>query len=504
MADPFATPSRRDLIARAGLLGAALAFPGSTWAAPRPLASRLGPPQPFEPAALLDRARQMASRPYVARAMSASAAANYDAHVRLSYGAAEQLPGHIRLFPARRDIGAAPVGIHLVSDGKAQRLLDTTGLFAGGAPADPAGFRVMYADGHADWLAFLGASYFRAAGSHDQFGLSARAIAVDTGMGAREEFPAFIDFWIEPRGDQAVRIHALLDGPSLSGVFAIDTRHEAGGTIQDVTGSVFLRRDVARLGWAPMTSMYLFGDDKLGAARQQAAGDPRLAVHDSDGLAIRLANGERLWRPLDDPPVPRTNAFRADTLRGYGLLQRDQAYDHYRDNQRYYDRRPSLWMEPHGDWGKGSIMLYAFPTISENVDNIAAFWIGDAPARAGQRHDRAYRLTWSSQVPGVDDNARVMHVHAGPAPIAGATRYVFTFQGKALAGLTPASGVRAITDLPAQTVLEQRVAPLAGAPDVWQVTLDVRTQVLDRNEFRLFLQCSGGALSETVIKSLAP
>jgi glucans biosynthesis protein len=149
-------------------------------------------------------------------------------------------------------------------------------------------------------------------------------------------------------------------------------------------------------------------------------------------------------------------------------------------------------------------MLYAFPTISENVDNIAAFWIGDAPARAGQRHDRAYRLTWSSQVPGVDDNARVMHVHAGPAPIAGATRYVFTFQGKALAGLTPASGVRAITDLPAQTVLEQRVAPLAGAPDVWQVTLDVRTQVLDRNEFRLFLQCSGGALSETVIKSLAP
>ncbi|GAA3259579.1 hypothetical protein GCM10020258_21470 [Sphingomonas yabuuchiae] len=80
----------------------------------------------------------------------------------------------------------------------------------------------MTADGKSDWLAFQGASYFRTAGAQDQYGLSARGIAIDTGIDGREEFPAFTDFWIKRTGAQGYTVYALLDGPSVSGAYRID------------------------------------------------------------------------------------------------------------------------------------------------------------------------------------------------------------------------------------------------------------------------------------------
>jgi len=61
-----------------------------------------------------------------------------------------------------------------------------------------AGFRVhfpvntpMYKD---EVLVFLGASYFRGLGRGQRFGLSARALAVDTAENTGEEFPRFVEF----------------------------------------------------------------------------------------------------------------------------------------------------------------------------------------------------------------------------------------------------------------------------------------------------------------------
>lgn len=500
MTDSSARLSRRDAARLMGLAAATLAMPRALLAAP---AGRYGPATPFSWEILVARAQALSRKPYAPRPLSHAAVPDFDSHVRLTFGQAEALPGHVRLFPARLDIAPQAVGINIVENGQARPLVNTQGLFGDKGVADPAGFRVLYPDGHADWLAFLGASYFRAEGGKGQFGLSARGLSINTGIDHTEEFPDFTDFWIEAKGEDGLLISCLMDSPSLSAAFQMDTKRQSDGMTQDIRAAIFPRHDIAHLGLAPMTSMFLYGES-------DARVDWRGEVHDSDGLAILTGTGERIWYPLSDPEwspgkQPRTNAFRADHVKGFGLLQRDQTFDHYQDDMSYYDRRPSLWVEPQGDWGPGAVMLFAFPSISETVDNISAWWASDAPARAGVRRDVAYRLSWNSHEPAAGNNARCINLFTGPGgvpggnPIPGATRYILDFAGEVLAGLRPDSGVEAITDLPASALLMKAIRPVGGQEHRWRVTLDVKSKDLPHPEFRLFLKRGTGALSETVI-----
>ena len=51
-----------------------------------------------------------------------------------------------------------------------------------------------------DWVAFLGAAYFRAIGEFRQYGLSARGVALDVAVADRpEEFPDFTNFYINSK-----------------------------------------------------------------------------------------------------------------------------------------------------------------------------------------------------------------------------------------------------------------------------------------------------------------
>src|SRR5690606_1944661 len=154
--------------------------------------------------------------------------------------------------------------------------------------------------------------------------------------------------WIEPRGPTAYVVHALLDGPSITGAFRFDSRLEPGGVVQDVSSVLHLRRDVERLGIAPGTSLFCYGE-----GNRSDAIDWRPEIHDSDGLALVSGSGERIWRPLVNPPRSNLTMLTDDNPRGFGLLQRDRAFDHYQDDGAFYERRPHLWVEPKGDWGKG-------------------------------------------------------------------------------------------------------------------------------------------------------
>lgn len=470
---------------------------------------RFGPPQRFSWDDLVKQAQLRARKPYV-RQLATHTVPDFDAHARLSYEPAEVVAGRLRLFPAKGDTAPDRVNIHVVEGGMARQIIDTHGLFGGGQSADVAGFRVLESKGGGDWLASLGASYFRAVGPSGQYGLSARAIAVDTAMPGPEEFPAFTDFWIEQKGEDHLLIHAMVDGPSLSGVYAFDITRSSAGVEQAIRASLFLRRDIRRLGLAPITTMFDF-DQAARSSLSPNHGDWRPEVHDSDGLAIHSGNGERIWRPLDNPPGPRVHMLRADGVKGFGMIQRDTAFDHYQDDLNFYNRRPSLWVEPQGDWGPGAVMLYEMNTISENVDNMAAMWVSDRPARAGDRRDFAYRLRWGQGDPMRDGNAICVNYFMGPGgvpggnPIAGATRYVFDFAGPALRGLTRDSKVEAVTDLGAALIMANAF-PVEGQSDLWRVMMDVRVEGLKQNEFRLFLrrgpEASSGALSETVIKTV--
>ncbi|MDY0330256.1 MAG: glucan biosynthesis protein D [Thiomonas sp.] len=476
----------------------------------RPGGGRWGPPRRFSWDLLVDRARRMATQPYVAPRPSAHAAADWDSFVRMAYGAAEYVTGTVRLFPTRRGVAPLPVSIHVVDHGVARKLIDTRGLFGGGQAVDAAGWRVLAPDARTDWMAFLSASYFRCSGTSNRYGLSARGIAVDTGLGELEEFPAFTDFWIEQPSDDHVIAHALLDGPSLTGAYAIDTRRREGvDVVQDVRCTLFLRRDVQRLGIAPQTSMFLYDQTRAdGMPHAHAIGDWRPQVHDSGGLAIRTGIGERIWRPLRNPPAARMNAFRADHPSGFGLMQRNRDFCSYEDDELFYELRPSLWVQPQGDWGTGSVMLYEMASISETVDNIGAFWVADEPARAGQRRDLAYRLTWTSADPSTDTNAHCRNLLIGPSgpvhepPDPTQRKYVIDFHGDVLAGLDEACGVQAVANLPAAAVIGLRAHPLYGRNNAWRVVLDLRLTGLAQKEFRLFLRRGAQALSETVVIAL--
>ena len=52
--------------------------------------------------------------------------------------------------------------------------------------------------------------------------------------------------------------------------------------------------------------------------------DFRDEVHDSDGLQVVTASGERVWRPLRNPTQLQVSSFTAEAPRGFGLVQRSR------------------------------------------------------------------------------------------------------------------------------------------------------------------------------------
>ncbi|HGY9623763.1 glucan biosynthesis protein G [Pseudomonas juntendi] len=273
----------------------------------------------------------------------------------------------------------------------------------GDVPHDPktvenlgyAGFRVLYPINKAgkqdEIMTLLGASYFRVVGKGHVYGLSARGLAIDTALPSGEEFPRFREFWVEkPKPtDKHLVIYALLDSPRSTGAYKLILR-PGSDTLVDVKSKVFLRDHVSRLGVAPLTSMYLFGSNQPSKVLNY-----RPALHDSEGLSIHAGNGEWLWRPLNNPKHLAVSSFSVENPRGFGLLQRQREFSHYEDLDDNYQKRPSAWIEPRGDWGKGTVDLVEIPTADETNDNIVAFWSPEKLPEPGKPVEFEYRLRWT-------------------------------------------------------------------------------------------------------------
>ena len=182
-------------------------------------------------------------------------------------------------------------------------------------------------------ISFLGASYFRALGRDQRYGISARGLAINSGGPGPEEFPSFIEFWLgkpEP-GARSIKIHALLSSPSATGAYTFLLTPGATTRV-DVRATLFFRSEIENVGIAPMSSMFWFGE-----ASQNRYGDFRPEVHDSDGLLVAPDANTRIWRPLSNPTeLRRTDFETSPSLAGYGLMQRD------RELRDYEDLRPSL------------------------------------------------------------------------------------------------------------------------------------------------------------------
>ncbi len=255
-----------------------------------------------------------------------------------------------------------------------------------------AGFRVLgRLDRPWDELAsFVGASYFRALCMNAVYGLSARGLAIDTAEPEGEEFPVFEEFWVErpaPGAKQFV-IYALMDSPSLAAAYRF-TVSPGADTVMQVKAVVYCRKNPKVLGLAPLTSMFWHGENSA-----SNHGDFRPEVHDSDGLMISNGANEWLWRPLSNPRVTRVAAFSDENPRGFGLIQRDRKYESYQDLEAHYHLRPSAWVEPVGNWGRGSVRLAELSAADETNDNIVAFWVPARLPSAGEPIEFEYKLHW--------------------------------------------------------------------------------------------------------------
>lgn len=348
-------------------------------------------------------------------------------------------------------------------------------------------------------LTFAGASYFRGVGKGNEFGLAARGLALDTGLMSGEEFPQFVEYWLERPAKQAeaMRFYALLDSKRVTGAYQFSV-YPGAPTHVDVTAVLFMRERAELVGIAPLTSMFLYGENTT-----RPVGQWRPEVHSSDGLLIQNGNGEWLWNPLLNPKALNTQAFSVSGVKGFGLMQRDTRFDSYQDSEAWYDRRPSAWVTPRGDWGPGRIMLIEIPVRDESNDNVVAFWAPPKPVAAGHRFDLEYRIDFGAPEVDKQPPARVINTFVGRGEELGgntaaqAYRLVIDFAGEAITKLAPDALPTA--DVSAQEngqVLEQFLTYLEDT-HVWRLSILARPGEGRPLALRAGLNVDGKPLSET-------
>jgi glucans biosynthesis protein len=350
-------------------------------------------------------------------------------------------------------------------------------------------------------ISFLGASYFRFLARGQTYGLSARALGLNIGGPAKEEFPAFREFWIErpePGSDRAT-VLGLLDAESLTGAYQFDIT-PGSRTEVEVTATIFLRKDLSKLALSPMSSMFFVSE-----GHRQRPSDFRPEVHDSDGMLIQSQHGDWIWRPLSNPDWTSIETFPDPNPRGFGLLQRDRSFLHYEDLEAKYHTRPSYWVTPLGDWGQGRVELVQIPAADETTDNVVLSWSPASPERAGSERRYRYRMTALSDAEAIHPLGKVLNtfvvgasqVSNEPTKISERTRFIVDFAGGDLAyylgnpELVEATG-HASTGRIERTIVQAN-APVAG----FRVILDVVREAGGQTDLRLWLRTRARVLTET-------
>lgn len=265
-------------------------------------------------------------------------------------------------------------------------------------PKGFAGFKVITptdTDGdRPQCMVFMGASYFRVAPKGQLFGISSRAVAINTVGPEKEEFPDFKRFWLLRSGgaEKKMTLLALMDGPSITGAYQFEVTPGKEAEVH-VTSEIYLRKPVKLLGLCPSSSMFWFGENT-----QPKPYDFRPEVHDSDGLLLDLADAGRFWRPLENSSSLRQSILRADKCNGFGIAQRDRRFESYQDLESNYHRRPSVWIQPTSDWGRGNVHLIEISTGEETWDNVVTFWEPAQQPKPGEPLAFSYTMRFTEDL----------------------------------------------------------------------------------------------------------
>ncbi len=477
---------------------------------------------PFDFEVLRFRAKTLASSPYVERPTRVPEwlrSLTYDQHRRIGFVGErgvwrrEQLPFRLEFFHPGF-INDRTVQVSQVERGVVSPIAYDPKMFAFGSdlalgkiPPDLGftGFRVLHPlnapNAWDELVVFQGASYFRALGRNQRYGLSARGLALNTAEPGGEEFPVFEEFWVErpAPGAHEVVVYALLDSPSVTGAYRFAIKPGVA-TVMEVKAALYARVGAAikTLGLAPLTSMFWHGESSA-----TVNNDYRPEVHDSDGLLMERGSGEWLWRPLANPAAVRVVSFADENPKGFGLVQRDRKFSSYEDLEACYHLRPSAWVEPIGKWGKGQVRLVEIPTPDETHDNIVAFWVPEAPLDPNQAYEFAYRLSWFTE--GQDGS------HQPPAGQAVATRlgrskthepdlqrFIIDFDSTYLNARQAESKIESVLDVGAGATLVHEVLQKNPFNGSWRVAFALRPDGSGKPvELRCFLRQASHVLTET-------
>jgi glucans biosynthesis protein len=516
-------PTRRNILGAASLGVGALVWTGAL-AQP----SQKSAPPPATPPApkfgfddVVKRARELAAAPFdktIARLPDGLETLDFDGwrDIRFrpdkSIFAAQNSPFRMQLFHLGH-LFRRPVTINTIRDGIATPIPYTGGLWDyGRAKVDKqlpvntgfAGFRLHFPINNPtvydEVCSFVGASYFRFLGRGQSYGLSARALAVETGTN-NEEFPFFREYWIETPGPRADRVvfYGLLDGASVTGAYRFEL-FPGEDSVLEVRSTLFPRRSGAKFGIAPLTSMYFLGNND-----RRPNSDFRTELHDSDGLQIHTQAGEWLWRPLRNPTWISVSSFFDKGTRGFGLLQRDRKFSSYQDLELNYQLRPSYWVETTDTFDGGRVELVELPTTDETNDNIVASFVPDEQLEQGKAVNFNYRIVSSLNMTRLSPNARTAYTFQAPAralgsretPPAGSRRFLIDFSGGDLAYFSQDAGlVEAVASISQGSVIRAFVMSNAHVKGI-RAIVDVQVPQGVVGDIRVFLRANGRTLTET-------
>ena len=405
------------------------------------------------------------------------------------------------------------IKVNLIQNGIVSPLFYSPNLFDYGRlklkealPIDTgfAGFRLHYPlnDPHVfdEAISFLGASYFRFLGRDQQYGLSARALCVEAGT-EKESFPFFREFCLESStsSDGRATICALLDGEAATGAFRFDLT-PGQETIVDVEATLFPRRAGIKFGLAPLTSMFLTGEND-----HRVRDGFRAELHDSDGLLMLTSANEWLWRPLANPAFERTTSFLDRGVKGFGLMQRDRTFESYQDLELAYESRPSYFVEPKGDWGSGRVELIELSSPDETNDNIVASWVPSAPLTPLEPFSYAYRLTACLDNPRLSPSGRAVNTFIAPSHALGSAerdapgrrRFIVDFAGGDLAYYTADPyQAEVVATASNGTVLRASVAANPHIDGI-RAMFDVAVKPGETSDLRAYLRAGSRTLTET-------
>ena len=503
---------RRDVLALAGI-GAASGMLVSVQGFAQTQSSTSGA---FDPASIVDQASALAKKPFKAPAADLPEAfgkLSYEQYVTI-----KSRPGTaiwlneatgFAIEPLHRGFAlSTPMHINIVENGVARQLIyDAAAFDFGGLDIKPptddigfSGFRVLQPRENGELMdaaIFQGYSFFRAMARGQNFGIVARALSIRTADANGEELPVIRSVWIEKPSlaSNALVIHALLDSESASGAFRFTLR-PGDATIIDTEGTLFTRVKIENFGLGAMQGTAL-----LGPLDRRKFDDVRPEVADANGLQMLTGKGEWLWRPVSNRDALQISWFVDENPKGFGLIQRQRRAEQFLDDDQHWEQRPSLWIEPIGNWGAGAVQLIEIPSESENNDNIVAFWRPKVPLAAGDTHSFAYRQFWCWSPPEHPPLAVAILSRSGRT--GKRRRFVVEFAGEILGDLQRTADLQPRLSVGPGTITAMR-GFLSREARTFRVVFDLDPGAETLCELRLLLEAGGKPLSETWIYRWTP